>query len=480
MSNYPQYLVLLIICVFSRLISTIYYIEDPDSLRFALAVFDQYDLASLQPHFPGYPVFCFIAKALYFLTGNFSISFSIIGGVSLFFIIYYLLRLLSLPLLSLEGILVTLFIFFNPMIWIMSNRFMPDLAGLAVMIAAFYYLIPDSYRTNDIYRGWFLTGILAGVRLSYMPFLIIPCFYAFFTRKKYFLSLAFFISGIIVWLLPMILHSGGLSELIQLGIVQTKGHFYDFGGTMFTENNWVMRILRMIQAIWADGLGGYWIDRNFALVFNSVGIILTLIFGFFIMLSFNHPRQKILVLLLSCALYALWVLFFQNIIYNSRHILPLIPFLSILIAYGIIYFLVNFNFLYVKVLMLTFLLFNIFLTVVLAVQHTYPTAVAQVKDYLINKSITDDKLTIVSIPLVNDFLEAQRVNALFIPVHQDSIQEAKTRIRSLKQEKQRFIMIGDLNGLISDKPVNRLHFHHNPYVNRVWFDLNVYEYNLNE
>ena len=38
--------------------STIYYIEDLDSLRFALSMID-YDVAKLQPHFPAYPVFLF-------------------------------------------------------------------------------------------------------------------------------------------------------------------------------------------------------------------------------------------------------------------------------------------------------------------------------------------------------------------------------------------------------------------------------------
>jgi len=44
---------LVIGCMASRLATTITYIEDPDSLRFALSVADSYDVAALQPHFPG-------------------------------------------------------------------------------------------------------------------------------------------------------------------------------------------------------------------------------------------------------------------------------------------------------------------------------------------------------------------------------------------------------------------------------------------
>ena len=42
-------------CVLTRIASTIYYIEDADSLRFALGILD-YDVVKYQPHFPGYPV----------------------------------------------------------------------------------------------------------------------------------------------------------------------------------------------------------------------------------------------------------------------------------------------------------------------------------------------------------------------------------------------------------------------------------------
>ena len=50
------------------------YIEDLDSLRFALGVVD-YDVTKLQPHFPAYPVFCFFAKAIYALTDRYAVAF---------------------------------------------------------------------------------------------------------------------------------------------------------------------------------------------------------------------------------------------------------------------------------------------------------------------------------------------------------------------------------------------------------------------
>jgi len=87
--------ILLLFSVITRIVTTVYYIEDIDSLRFALSM-QEYSLVKLQPHFPGYPVFIFFAKILYLLTGNMGISFSIIGSISLFVIIYYSIKLCNI------------------------------------------------------------------------------------------------------------------------------------------------------------------------------------------------------------------------------------------------------------------------------------------------------------------------------------------------------------------------------------------------
>lgn len=479
MHTYIKYLVFLLICILSRVVSAIYYIEDPDSLRFALSVFDQFDLQSLQPHFPGYPIFCFIAKIFFIILGNFSIVFSIIGGISVYVIIIYVLKLLKIPLLSLEGVLTAIFIFFNPMIWIMSNKYMPDLAGVAVTIAAFSYLVPDSYKSKDVFIGWFLTGILAGLRLSYIPFLIIPCLYAFFTKKKYLQSIIFLSLGILFWLVPVVIDTGW-DNLMEIAKRQSIGHFYDFGGTAFTESEYWTRFVRLIQSIWADGLGGYWVGRNPALLITSVGMLVCFFFGFLILMSFGFEVSKVGVTIGSLVVYSLWVYFFQNIIYNSRHVLPLIPFFLILASYGVIYFLVNYNYLFVKVLTLLFILGNIFFTVILAVQHTNPTAIAQVKEYIVRSKPTDEEITIVSIPLINDFLAAQKVSANYISVHQDSVSYYRKIISNIKSGNM--ILIGGerFDGLMNKRPMNTIHFEHNPYVNRIWADIYVYEYYLKE
>ena len=171
--NQIYLLIVLFACFISRMASTIYYIEDIDSLRFALSLYD-YSLENLQPHFPGYPVFCFFAKILYLIMPSMGISFSIIGAISTFVIIYFSLRLGNTEIKSPEGAFMSIIIFFNPMIWLMGNRYMPDLMGLALVSAILCFFILPQSRKGNLFAGFFLTGILLGTRLSYFPLVLIP------------------------------------------------------------------------------------------------------------------------------------------------------------------------------------------------------------------------------------------------------------------------------------------------------------------
>ncbi|MYE87547.1 hypothetical protein F4X33_00930, partial [Candidatus Poribacteria bacterium] len=96
--------IVFILCVGSRLLTTIYYIEDLDSLRFALSMVD-YDVTKLQPHFPAYPVFCFVGKLIYAVTGRYALAFSIIGGVSVFLTILFLFKIAEVRNTSSVGLI---------------------------------------------------------------------------------------------------------------------------------------------------------------------------------------------------------------------------------------------------------------------------------------------------------------------------------------------------------------------------------------
>ena len=178
------------------------------------------------------------------------------GGISIFIIIHFTCKLARIELNSPAGLFCSAIIFFNPLLWILSNRYMPDIFGAAIMVAALYFLILHNDFNYKLMIGTFLIGILAGTRLSYLPALIVPAAIAIYKskiRKNLFYS---FVLGIIVWLLPL-LWVTGWNDLIIAASKQTIGHFTDFGGTSITENNWSLRLKNFSSSIWADGFGGF-------------------------------------------------------------------------------------------------------------------------------------------------------------------------------------------------------------------------------
>ncbi|HEX8545498.1 MAG TPA: hypothetical protein VF691_00975 [Cytophagaceae bacterium] len=442
------------------------YIEDPDSLLFTLGVIN-FDISAFHPHFPSYPVFCCLAKMCYYVTDRFSVAFSILGGSSLFIIIVYALKILSVPLKSLEGGLTAALLFFNPMIWVMSNKFMPDLLGVALLMASLYYLLCDPKGNKyHIWLGYFLAGLLGGVRLSYLPFLFIPIVYGLLENKRYFSSLSMLSVGILIWIVPMLLHTGW-EPMMSMTHLQSQSHFSDFGGAFYKHSNIGTRVVRLAQSLWADGLGAYWSGRNWVTILLSIAIVPFLFFGAMILLSFDFSLRKVAVISFSCTFFGLWVLLFQNIIYDSRHILPFIPFLVIVICYGIIYFLVNFNTYFTKVTLTIVLICYLYIGLSAALQHMKPSAIAQINTHLAQKE-KNAELNIVSIPMVNFYLAKQGVKAHFFSAAKD--------VEKIKKLKGNIIIVGNFEHLVSAEPRARYTFKHDPYINRIWPQISASEY----
>ena len=82
----------------------------------------------------------------------------------------------------------------------------------------------------------------------------------------------------------------------------------DYGGSIFTEKNLAIRFFHLVESIWADGMGGYWIGRSWVTVIFSFLIVTLLIFGFVTIIN-NWKFEKSLKIIMSCILiYLLWVL----------------------------------------------------------------------------------------------------------------------------------------------------------------------------
>jgi len=454
---------LFITCIVSRVFTSIFYIEDIDSLRFALSLND-YDISKLQPHFPGYFVHHIIIKPIYLLTSNIGLSFSIVGGFSIYICIVYILKFFSISLKSKEGIFISFFIFFNPLIWLMSNRYMPDIAGLAVLSLSFYYIyIPK----NNHILGPLTFGLLSGLRLSYIPFLLFPILKSFKENPFKNKFILMFVFGIFIWLTPLILLTG-INDFFGIALNQTNGHFNDFGGTIISNNNFTDRGIHFFRSIWADGMGGYTQGRS---IFS---LMISALLSFFLIIIFIsrkklYEKNVFKILFASIIIYSIWIFFFQNIIYKSRHILPIILFLIPVLILSVFHF--NEMNKKIRVFLLSlFLILQGILTVILSIQHKEPSSIHQVKEFISNSSNTT---TIVSIPLINFYLKTHGISSNFIDIDD---QNSENKIQ-LKNDHNNIILIGEFLNVIENKKQyskSDTTFYHNPYVNKMWSEIKVY------
>ena len=451
-----MYYIILLICILSRLISTIYYPEDIDSLRFALSILDSYDISIFQPHLPGYPVFCFIAFIFYSITGSIAVSFSLIGGISTFVIIYISIKVLRYKFHSNSFFVVSILIILNPMIWILGNRYMPDLMGLAIAISGFYYIICSDSRKGKC-MGFFLAGLLLGVRLSYFPILLIPIIINIRLRGDTIYYLASIVAGLSIWLFPFIV-TQGLETVLDTGYRHATGHFSDYGGTILTEGDILLRIKSFLHTVWSDGLGGFWIDRSWVTILTSLMILLPLRNIHFARSLFLDSRVR--VLLISAILYIGWIFFFQNIIYKSRHVLPIVYLVLIAIGY-----LIQFEKRYTIYWLLSIPL--IFLTSNLVIDHRDGTSIHYVKDYL---QIRPPDI-IISNKLVNFYLQSNRLDSEYISA--ESI-DSSFRYDILYGKDVK--IIGNYKDIIDQDVEIYLDtvFFHNPYMNRMWPAIPIY------
>ena len=463
------------------MLTTIYYIEDLDSLRFALSIVD-YDVAKLQPHFPAYPVFCCIAKLFYTVIRRYALAFSLIGGLSTFFAIFFTLKIAKVPSTTLLGKIAIFVIFMNPLLWLMGNRYMPDAMGVACLLASLYFAtaqtksrrdMPSSFR-NVI--GFFLAGILMGIRLSYLP-LLVPALVVRLKHPGRFKCIVAGTIGIFVWFVPLLAITGW-NTLIAAAQAQSQGHFSDFGGTVSTHPQLWFRFTKLFESIWADGFGFYWQSRHpitAATAIILIGIILSnwKTLKRWATEKFIEGNSRLLnPVFIGGVVYLVWIFLGQNVIHKSRHVLPLLPFLSLGIAFAchqILRFSDQLRYRFAWVAVIIFLLCYSYVTRHTVVQHTKPTAIAQVHEYLHNKQREQgDKLYIASVPLIKYYFASQAIEAVYIPI------KTETDLAQLDELKTEFVVIG--SPLPNRVPKVEKVFYHNPYVNRMWPELPLFEY----
>jgi hypothetical protein len=482
--GWPQVLGVLLLCVLARTATTIHHIEDADSLRFALGVID-YDVTRLQPQFPGYTAFVGVVKLFYALSGSYALAFSIVGGLGLFVLLHYSLALLGWRFTEPRGLVLGALLLFNPMVWLLGNRYMSDLSGAACMLAAFYHLSRTDSRRH-VLAGLFLTGVLMGWRLSYAPFLVVLLLMNFFRSYETMRARAGMIvagfAGVAIWMIPLIVVTGW-DALLATARYQTSAHFLATGGTYVTENSWPLRVQRLFGHLWTDGLGAWVTGRHPVTLMVAAGVLFFLLRLALTEIAARRadapgkrsPESTVVLLGAASLVYLVWILLFQNVIHQTRHVLPLVPPLLMLLAAGIAARSSSGPFRFVtRAVAVTFLVAYAATGITLARQHMKPAAIAQAKAYV--ETFADSTTVIVAAPWVEKCLSAQGVKARFLSVETpEELAALPARLRALDPATP-LAAVGDYRDLILRPVAAHRAFYHNPYVNRLGARVEVFVY----
>tara|TARA_Y100001970_G_scaffold292059_1_gene431729 strand:+ start:615 stop:1970 length:1356 start_codon:yes stop_codon:yes gene_type:complete len=440
-------------------------------MRFALSLFD-YNILELRPHFPGYPIFCFFAKIIYLIIGSVQLTFSIIGGISIFIIIFYS-NLIFEMIISKKSYYLSSLLFINPLLWNLSNRYMSDLFGLSLLMMVTYYflLYVNSRNERHLFIALFILGLLAGVRISFLPFFIPLFFFVSFlsSKKLFFISSLFLLLGTMIWMIPLILITG-IDNLYSISNNHIMGHFYKWGGSVLTSNSsYYFRFIKLLESIWADGMGGFWTGRHFITLLVSIGWIFSFFFSIPNSYKLINHKSKILIRLLIASIisYIIWVFLFQNIIYKPRHIIPFIPFILMLSSVGLISILrISKSF---QIFIFSFFICLLIITTYLNWQHKSPSALSQVKSYIIK-----DKSSLkifYSSELINTYMKKHKGSKNIIFKSAEHLDDIKNYYDS------GYIIYStkNLNHLDLNLELENI-FYHNPYVNRLWSTMQIYKY----
>ncbi len=348
---------LILLCLTSRLLFIGQYLGEWDEVDFALALRD-FDIVAQQPHFPGYPVYIWFSKIAMHLTKKDEVSSLTL--VSAFFggLTVLPLYLLALSMYSRRvAVIATCLFLTNPACWLYSERPLSEATALFFLLFSLYFIFLSTKETVNPrvpLLGILLMGITLGVRLDYFPFLICLFYVLTYSHRRYSIFELFcfsgvFILGVMLWLVPIIM-ALGLETFCHQALDFTRGHFTDWGGSVVTASDPTIRVGHLLWSIFPAGFGLWWIDLSYIHILPSI----YLIYGFYMFMKGNSYGPQKRFIFITLLPYFLWLFLAQNI-EKPRHVLPLIPLLTMTVSAGILQRPINMNKLGLLVLTMTIL-----------------------------------------------------------------------------------------------------------------------------
>jgi hypothetical protein len=291
--------------------------DDPDSLDFLLGMADRFDLAALQPHFPGYPVYiglgALLSRGLGFPAIEAATAISALASGASAIGLMVLAEAFDPRPAARFGVAALHAVAWLP--WFLGSGAQSESLGAALTIWSFALLARERTSIFGGVASGVLAGLALGVRASYWPLALSALGLA---RRRAGLRgpLVGGLLGVAAWAVPLVGLTGPLN-LIRLGRTHLAGHFVQWGGSVVTRPDPWERLSAFVRDLAFDGIA-----PSSAALFGAAAVAcLAWLLGRRGSRSVQFDARPLLVAL---APYALWVLLAQNVVEQPRHVLPLV------------------------------------------------------------------------------------------------------------------------------------------------------------
>ena len=298
--------------------------DDWDAIGFVQSM-HEVNLATFQPHAPGYPVYVALLRIASLIWGPNLLATATVAAVSSGVTLLATGRALVI-FAGKSATSSVLLLAATPLVFHAASGIGSEAPALAFYALACWALVLEgsARRPRHAAAGVGLAIALGlGTRLSWAPlylplFLLVP-------RGRRSHAAGGLALGTLAWLAPFVLLVGP-ATLAELMKTQAAGHFTRWGGSELTDPG-AMRVVFFGRDLLVDGLGAG---------ADALGIAIALVVAAvaFIGMSewgdshFAHARG----VAIAVVPYAVWVLVGQNVAAQPRHLVPLVALLAVALA----------------------------------------------------------------------------------------------------------------------------------------------------
>ena len=368
-----------------------------DDVDFALAL-KNYDVAQMQPHFPGYPIYLLAAFGLFAFIPDEFVALSLLSALSAALAVFPLYVLVEKVSGTKAAVSVLLLWSVAPLVLVLGTQPLSDSFGtlvalcvLASSISALEKRASERKRAIALLASGIFLGLLYGVRLSYLPLATVPLWAGYVylhDTKRYQDFLRAVTAAVLVsalWVFGLAYNVGGFDVLWTFATAFTAGHFSDWGGTYHEGASLIDRLTYLFnRQLFAAGIGTPWPGQH-AASFLVLGFVIAAFAGLIWRLTkglhWKGHRRQWGMLVAWVIPYLLWAIFAQNV-EKPRHLLPLLPALLWLLALGLLAWK---RVGYIMVLFLCVAMFTVGITQIKG-QSVTPSPMVQLASFLQNQS----------------------------------------------------------------------------------------------